>query len=152
MSKINKNRILEKVKFKRLVRPTNYTIITLFISIYFLVLGVDIFLISLGFTILISVCSYLGYYYPRNSCRRAIFLLISSIGILIDVCFVSSTAILEIEIENIGIVIINLRALFVAPIILLCFNTFKKVIDLFDSWNNNNREPVMIRQAGEYQM
>jgi len=143
--KINKNRILEKVKFKRFVRPTNYTIITLFISVYLLMdlnnpslVGVDIRYISIGFTILISISSYLGYYYPRNSSRRAIFLLILSICILIDVCLLSLSAIIEIEIEGVGTVIIDSRPLFVAPIILLSFNVFKKIIDLFESWKNKN--------------
>ena len=143
VSKIIKNRILDKVKFRRFVRPTNYTIITLFISIYFLkdlnnpsAVGVDIFLISLCFSILISISYYLGYYYPRNSSRRAIFLLISSICILIDVWLVSLTAITEIKIGDVGTVIIDSRALFIAPIILLTFNVFKKVIDLIDSWKN----------------
>ena len=129
------------------MRPTNYTIISLFISIYLLIgfnnpsiLGVDITYISVGFTILISISYYLGYYYPRNSSRRAIFLLISSLCILIDVCLVSLAAIIEVEIEGIGIVIIDTRVLFVAPIILLSFNVFKKVIDLFDSWKNMNTE------------
>lgn len=140
---MNKNRILDKVKFRRFVRPTNYTIITLFLSIYFLndlnnpsIEGVEITYISIGFTILISISYYLGYYYPRNSSRRAIFLLISSICILIDVWLVSLSAIIEIEIEGVGAVIIDSRPLFIAPIILLSFNVFKKIIDLFDSWKN----------------
>lgn len=107
VSKISKNRILDKVKFRRFVRPTNYTIITLFISIYFLkdlnnpsAVGVDIFLFSLCFSILISISYYLGYYYPRNSSRRAIFLLISSICILIDVWLVSITIQMAIKKEK----------------------------------------------------
>ena len=143
---MNKNRISDKVKFRRFVRPTNYTIITLFISIYFLknlnypsIEGVDITYISIVFTILISISYYLGYYYPRNSSRRTLFLLFSSIFILIDVCLVSLTAIIEIEFEGIGTVIIDMRALFIAPIILLTFNVLKKAIDLFDSWKNEER-------------
>ncbi len=133
---ISKNRILENVKFKRFVRPTNYTIITLFISIYLLAFGVDIFLISIVFTFLISISSYLGYYYPRNSRRRAIFLLLSSIFILIEVWLASITAIINVEIEGVGTVIIDSRSLFIAPIILLSINAFQKVIELFDSWKN----------------
>ena len=89
--------------------------------------------ISIGFAILISISYYLGYYYPRDSRRRAIFLLLSSIFILIEVWLTSLTAIIEVEIEDIGIVMIDLRPLFIAPIILLSFNVFMKVINLFDS-------------------
>lgn len=146
VSKINKKRILEKVNFKRFVRPTNYTIITLFISIYFLkdlnnpsIEGVDITYISIGFTILISISYYLGYYYPRNSSRRALFLLISSIFLLIDLYLVSLVAIIEIENEGFGTVIIDTRGLFIAPIIFLSFNVFKNIINLLDSWKNAER-------------
>jgi hypothetical protein len=143
VSKISKNRILDKVKFRRFVRPTNYTIITLFISVYLLTNlnialneGINITYISIGLNILISISYYLGYYYPRNSNKRTIFLLASSIIILINLWLVSLTAIIEVEIEGIGTIIIDSRPLFVAPIILLTLIVFKKVIDLFDSWNN----------------
>ena len=141
--KISKNRILENVKFRRFIRPTNYTIITLFISIYFLnglnytlIEGVEIRHISIGFTILITITYYLGYYYPRNSSRRVIFLLVSSVFILIDVCLVSLIAIIEIKIEGVSTVIIDLRPLFVPPIILLSLNVFKKVIDMYEFKKN----------------
>jgi len=62
--------------------------------------------------------------------------LISSICILIEVWLASLTAIIEVEIENVGIVMIDLRSLFITPIILLSFNVFMKVINLFDSWKN----------------
>ena len=136
VNKINKNSIFKKINLKGIVRPLYYMIITFFISTCFLALGVDIFLISLSFTVLISICSYLGYYYPRNTSRRALLLLISSICILIEVWLASLTAIIEVEIENVGIVMIDLRSLFITPIILLSFNVFMKVINLFDSWKN----------------
>lgn len=139
VSKIDKNRIFEKVNFKRLVRPINYMIITLFISICFLALDVEIFLISLGFTVLISISYYLAYYYPRNSSRRALFLLISSICILIEVWLASLTAFIEVKIEGVGTVSIDSRALFIAPVILLFFNVLKKAIDLFDSWKERDQ-------------
>ena len=147
VSKIKRNHILERAKFKRFVRPTNYTIIMLFISVYLFnylnnpsVENVDIIYISVIFTILTSISYYLGYYHPKNSIRRAIFLLISSIFILIDVCLVALTAVVEIEIEGVGTVIIDTRALFIAPIIILSINVFKNIIDLFDSWKNKNAE------------
>ena len=141
---------MDREKFQRLARPTNYMIVTVFISLYFIlnlnstsstiknIDGVDYFAIygSILLAILISICYYIGYYYPKNSVKRGVSLLLGSVFILIDTFLLALTAIVEVKLDGIGFIIIDSTSLFIAPIILIICHVFKKLFDLYDFWKH----------------
>lgn len=146
---------IDREKFQRLARPTNYTIIAIVLSAYFLMnlkntsleggnmtdyaLSYETIIYgSIFLTILISISYYLGYYYPDNSIKRGIYLLLASIFILLDACLWALTAIINIEIDGVGSIIIDTTHLYIAPIYLFTGQIFKKIYDLLDFIKNKD--------------
>jgi len=146
---------VDREKFQRLARPTNYTIIAIVLSAYFLMnlkntslecgnmtnyaLSYETIIYgSIFLTILISISYYLGYYYPENSIKRGIYLLLASIFILLDACLWALTAIINIEIDGVGSIIIDTTHLYIAPIYLFTGQIFKKIYDLLDFIKNKD--------------
>lgn len=146
---------IDREKFQRLARPTNYTIIAIVLSAYFLMnlkntsleggnmtdyaLSYETIIYgSIFLTILISISYYLGYYYPENSIKRGIYLLFAAIFILLDACLWALTAIINIEIDGVGSIIIDTTHLYIAPIYLFTGQIFKKIYDLLDFINNKD--------------
>lgn len=152
---LNRKFNIDREKFQRLARPTNYTIIAIVLSAYFLMnlkstpfegvnmtdyaIRYEIMIYgSIILTILISLTYYLGYYYPENSIKRGIYLLLASIFILLDAFLWALTAVIKIEIDGVGSIIIDTTHLYIAPLFLFTGQIFKKIYDLLDFIKNKN--------------
>lgn len=85
--------------------------------------------------ILITVCSYLIFSFPKYSVNRGILSLINSILDFIFICFYSQMSIIYIEIENLSITL-NLMGVFILIIVIWSLFIFKNLFDLIDFKRN----------------
>jgi len=86
--------------------------------------------LSVGISILISLFYFIGYKYPKNSVKRASFLSISSVLILVDLLGWSRLNVLQIRVGGVGELHLDSTPLFLGVIILISLGVLTKLIDL----------------------